>query len=190
MFRVVKGSKETLLGRRLPAGTGLVGKAASTRLAQIVNRVELNENWFKGIDAATGLRTRSILAVPLVTEGLSIGVLELINKRDESNFHDRDVAMLEAFAGQAVVALENARLHQHLQARNRELHQAMRELQETQEQLIQKEKLRQARETGARVMLTTCPKCQIHLSCASRDLDADQAVEVEDLISWVGRALP
>jgi Fe-S oxidoreductase len=55
--------------------------------------------------------------------------------------------------------------------------------------LIQKEKLRQARETGARVMLTTCPKCQIHLSCASRDLDEDQAVEVKDLISWVGRAL-
>jgi Fe-S oxidoreductase len=55
--------------------------------------------------------------------------------------------------------------------------------------LIQREKLRQARETGARVMLTTCPKCQIHLTCASRDLDADRAVEVEDLVSWVGRAL-
>jgi len=77
----------------------------------------------------------------LVKEDTSIGVLELINKRDESNFHDRDLAMLEAFAGQAVVALENARLHEHLQARNRELHEAMRELQETQEQLIPKEKL-------------------------------------------------
>ncbi len=55
--------------------------------------------------------------------------------------------------------------------------------------LIQNEKLRQARETGAHVMLTTCPKCQIHLSCASRDLDPDQAVVVEDLITWVGRAL-
>lgn len=55
--------------------------------------------------------------------------------------------------------------------------------------LIQREKLRQARETGARVMLTTCPKCQIHLSCASRDLDADQEVIVTDLISWVGKAL-
>jgi Fe-S oxidoreductase len=55
--------------------------------------------------------------------------------------------------------------------------------------LIQREKLRQARATGARVMLTTCPKCQIHLSCAARDLDAGQAVEVEDLVSWVGRAL-
>jgi Fe-S oxidoreductase len=55
--------------------------------------------------------------------------------------------------------------------------------------LIQREKLRQARETGARVMLTTCPKCQIHLSCAARDLDAERAVDVEDVISWVGQAL-
>jgi Fe-S oxidoreductase len=55
--------------------------------------------------------------------------------------------------------------------------------------LIQREKLRQARETGSRVMLTTCPKCQIHLSCAARDLDEDQAVRVEDLLTWVGQAL-
>jgi Fe-S oxidoreductase len=55
--------------------------------------------------------------------------------------------------------------------------------------LIQREKLRQARATGARVMLTTCPKCQIHLSCASRDLDPEEAIVVEDVTSWVGRAL-
>jgi heterodisulfide reductase subunit D len=55
--------------------------------------------------------------------------------------------------------------------------------------LIQKEKLRQARETGARVMLTTCPKCQIHLTCAARDQGAEEAVVVEDVITWVGKAL-
>jgi heterodisulfide reductase subunit D len=55
--------------------------------------------------------------------------------------------------------------------------------------LIQREKLRQARATGARVMLTTCPKCQIHLSCAARNLDPEQMVDVEDVISWAGRAL-
>ena len=54
---------------------------------------------------------------------------------------------------------------------------------------VQREKLRQARETGARVMLTTCPKCQIHLSCARRDLDAGQQVEVTDLTTWIGKAL-
>lgn len=55
--------------------------------------------------------------------------------------------------------------------------------------LIQQEKLRQAKETGASVMLTTCPKCQIHLSCASRDLDPERAVKVEDVVSWLGRAI-
>jgi heterodisulfide reductase subunit D len=55
--------------------------------------------------------------------------------------------------------------------------------------LIQREKLRQARATGARVMLTTCPKCQIHLACAGRDLDTDQAVDVQDVTSWIGQAL-
>ncbi len=55
--------------------------------------------------------------------------------------------------------------------------------------LIQQEKLRQARETGAQVMLTTCPKCQIHLACAARDLEADRSVEVRDLIGWIGQAV-
>jgi Fe-S oxidoreductase len=54
---------------------------------------------------------------------------------------------------------------------------------------IQKEKLSQARRTGARVMLTTCPKCQIHLACAARDLDGEEAVEVRDVTSWIGQAL-
>jgi len=54
---------------------------------------------------------------------------------------------------------------------------------------VQREKLRQARDTGARVMLTTCPKCQIHLRCAARDLDDEQAVEVTDLIRWIGQAI-
>jgi Fe-S oxidoreductase len=54
---------------------------------------------------------------------------------------------------------------------------------------IQHQKLDQARQTGARVMLTACPKCQIHLSCAARDQDPDQAVELEDVINWVGKAL-
>lgn len=54
--------------------------------------------------------------------------------------------------------------------------------------MIQREKLHQARDTGSRLMLTTCPKCQIHLSCAARDLDAEEAVEVKDVISWVGQA--
>lgn len=55
--------------------------------------------------------------------------------------------------------------------------------------LIQMEKLRQARETGASVLLTACPKCQIHLRCAARDLLEEEALVVEDITRWVGRGL-
>lgn len=48
----------------------------------------------------------------MLKDNVCIGVLELVNKQDGSNFHQRDVALLETLAGQAVVALENARLHQ------------------------------------------------------------------------------
>ena len=54
---------------------------------------------------------------------------------------------------------------------------------------IQTEKLEQARQTGARVLLTTCPKCQIHLKCTCQHLDEDEMVEVTDLTSWIGNAI-
>jgi heterodisulfide reductase subunit D len=54
---------------------------------------------------------------------------------------------------------------------------------------IQVEKLHQARETGAGILLTTCPKCQIHLACTARDQDPGQVVAVQDVLSWVGQAL-
>lgn len=55
--------------------------------------------------------------------------------------------------------------------------------------LIQREKLRQARETGARTMLTACPKCQIHLSCASRDLPGEQRISIKDVTTWASESL-
>jgi serine phosphatase RsbU (regulator of sigma subunit) len=112
VFRVVKGNQTDLTGRRLPAGTGIVGHVADTGQAQIVNRVDTSERWFQEVDTSIGFKTQSIVAVPLLKDNVSIGVLELVNKRDASNFHARDVALLETLAGQAVVALENARLHQ------------------------------------------------------------------------------
>jgi signal transduction histidine kinase len=154
--------------------------------------VELYENWFQGIDAATGLRTRSILAVPLVKEDTSIGVLELINKRDDSNFRDRDVAMLEAFAGQAVVAVENARLHQHLQARNRELHEAMSELQETQAQLIQKEKLASVGQLAAGVaheINNPLSSILLYADVLCRETTAQNAQQNQDLQMIIKEAI-
>jgi Fe-S oxidoreductase len=56
---------------------------------------------------------------------------------------------------------------------------------------IQVERLREARATGAEVLVTACPKCRIHLRCAMRDpnLKADIDIELRDLAEVVADAL-
>jgi heterodisulfide reductase subunit D len=46
---------------------------------------------------------------------------------------------------------------------------------------IQLERLKEAIKTGAEKLITACPKCKIHLSCALKDNDLDQKIEIKDL---------
>jgi heterodisulfide reductase subunit D len=57
---------------------------------------------------------------------------------------------------------------------------------------IQMTRLREARETGADVLVTACPKCQIHLTCAMKDphLDGFGDIQIRDLATVVADALP
>ncbi|MCJ7535139.1 MAG: GAF domain-containing protein [Anaerolineales bacterium] len=99
-----------LRGRRLPAGVGLVGKAVQTKQAIIENDVRRSEHWFNA-DKNTGFSSKDLLVVPLVVKDHVIGVLEVLNKKDESPFNHKDLELLTAFAGQMAVAIENARLY-------------------------------------------------------------------------------
>ncbi|MCC6804172.1 MAG: GAF domain-containing protein [Anaerolineae bacterium] len=111
-FRVaVGGSGEELIGSRLPAGRGLVGEVAATGEPVIVNDVSSEPRW--GGELRVGaFHTFAVLAVPLISQSNVVGVLEVINKLDGGSFTTDDVDLLTAFAGQAAVAIENARLFQ------------------------------------------------------------------------------
>ncbi|MFC2036228.1 (Fe-S)-binding protein [Chloroflexota bacterium] len=56
---------------------------------------------------------------------------------------------------------------------------------------IQVERLREAHSTGAEVLITSCPKCQIHLKCALHDgrLEEELGIEIMDITSLAARAL-
>ena len=67
---------------------------------------------------------RAILCVPLMRDGVALGTIHL-RDTEARRFTDRQVALLQTFADQAVIAIENVRLFQELEARNRELTQAL-----------------------------------------------------------------
>ncbi len=130
VFTVTVGpAASDLIGKRIPAGKGIVGKAVETRSPVVENNTRKAKDWSestaKSTDEKTGFDTQALLAVPLQVKGTVIGVVEVINKKDGLPFVSGDENLLTAFAGQAAVAVENARLYtltdQELNARVEEL---------------------------------------------------------------------
>src|SRR5215813_12621951 len=67
---------------------------------------------------------RTLLATPLLREGLSVGAI-MLRPLEVRPFTDRQIALLTPFADQAVIAIENVRLFKELQERNAELREAL-----------------------------------------------------------------
>jgi GAF domain-containing protein/HAMP domain-containing protein len=76
---------------------------------------------------ARGTGPRTLLGVPLVREGVAIGAIA-IRRPEVRPFTDKQVKLLETFADQAVIAIENVRLFRELEARTQELGQSVDEL--------------------------------------------------------------
>ena len=83
---------------------------------------------------------RAILAVPMLREGIPIGVLAL-SRSEVRPFTDKQIELVTTFADQAAIAIENVRLFESVEARTRELAKSLDDLRTTQDRLVQTEKL-------------------------------------------------
>ena len=86
------------------------------------------------------VRVRAALGVPLVREGTVIGVFTL-QRKEPHPFTEKQIELVTTFADQAVIAIENVRLFNSVEARTRELAASLENLRATQDRLVQTQKL-------------------------------------------------
>jgi signal transduction histidine kinase len=124
----IKPNRNTITGRVF-----MDGKPAH------VPDVRLDPEYNFGPAAVIG-EYRAVLAVPLTRDGAVEGVL-LLARTEPGAFTSRQVELVQTFADQAVIAIENARLFGQVQERTRELSLSLDELRTAQDRLVQTEKL-------------------------------------------------
>src|SRR4029079_17219495 len=125
------------IGRSWTAGRAVLDRGA-IQVSDMLSPEgdEFPEGREHGLELArqSRLRPRTILSVPLLREGESIGAITL-RRTEVHPFSDKQISLLQTFADQAVIALGNVRLFEEVQARTRELSESLQQQTATSEVL-------------------------------------------------------
>jgi GAF domain-containing protein/FixJ family two-component response regulator len=110
VFQIALGEKsDQVKPLRLKIGQGIAGRVAETAQPVLIRDVGKVSDRDKTVDISTDFLTKSVLCVPMVARGETIGVIEVVNKV-EGAFTELDQSLLCSIAGYAAVAIDNARL--------------------------------------------------------------------------------
>jgi len=114
-------------GERPIERSGLAGRAVIDRKTIHVHdfATEVETEYSSDMAIQQRFGTRTVLATPLLREGVPIGVI-VIRRTEVRPFSDKQIALLKTFADQAVIAIENVRLFQEIQEKNEQLEVANR----------------------------------------------------------------
>ncbi len=144
-FAVALGEKGHKLKKMyIKLGDGIIGTAAKQRRPLCVSNVTKDSRFNSRIDKKIGFKSKSLLAVPLIHKNKLIGALEVINKKISNRvvpFGRDDIRILEIIAGQAAIAIENAKLYKKILEKHQDLKNKHEQLLNMQEKVIKMERL-------------------------------------------------
>ena len=107
VFEAIAGyGAETLLGQRFPSSTGIAGWVLVTRQPLVIEDVTEDPRFAKDFAETTGYIPKGLMAVPLLYEERTLGVLEVLDRPQRSQFSLVEMDLLGLFANQAAIALD------------------------------------------------------------------------------------
>jgi GAF domain-containing protein len=111
VFQVAAGSQgDGVVGLAIGPDQGIAGYVFSTGLPLALSDVASDARFGRSAAEQTGYVPRSVVAVPLLDDEGSIGVLEVLDRRSQAAFDLRDIELAAVFARQAAVAIRASRL--------------------------------------------------------------------------------
>ena len=120
------GFAEYLESHPMRPGSGSIAGRAASELRTIHSHDVLQETGYEHGDLVKQQGYRTVLAVPMLREGALRGVITIL-KTNVEPFTDKQIELVETFADQAVIAIENVRLFEEVQARTRELSESLQQ---------------------------------------------------------------
>ncbi|HEU5065120.1 MAG TPA: GAF domain-containing protein [Gaiellaceae bacterium] len=107
VFEAIAGQgAETLLGQRFPSSTGIAGWVLVTRQPLVIEDVTEDPRFAKDVAEQTGYVPKGLMAAPLLHEERALGVLEVLDRPQRSQFSLVEMDLLGLFANQAAIALD------------------------------------------------------------------------------------
>jgi GAF domain-containing protein len=107
VFEAVAGEgSDTLVGVRFPADTGVAGWVLVTRQALVVDDLTKDTRFSREAAESTGFVPKGLMAVPLLAEEKALGVLEVLDRPQQSRFTLAEMDLLGLFGNQAAIALD------------------------------------------------------------------------------------
>jgi GAF domain-containing protein len=107
VFEAVAGEgAATLVGRRFPSSTGVAGWVLVTHQPLVLENVSEDPRFGREAAESTGFVPKGLMAVPLLYEERALGVLEVLDRHQETPFTLAEMELLGQFANQAAIALD------------------------------------------------------------------------------------
>jgi GAF domain-containing protein len=99
-------ASEALIGKRFPSSTGIAGFVLVSRQPLVIEDVLTDPRFSRETAESTGFVPKGLMAVPLLHEERVLGVLEVLDRPQDTKFTLAEMQLLGLFANQAAIALD------------------------------------------------------------------------------------